>query len=533
MDSGYTAGTLLPGCDGKDDIPAYFFRTSFELDATERYNRLVGAVHYDDGIILYINGQRIAAGDDIARADDGTELGRGFDENLQYGGASRSIRTLDISHTDLSMLCPGRNTIAVELHNCSRTSSDIWFDIELSLVNQAVAQSVPVLCLGSSETEMHFSWYTDTQCESSVLVAPYADLTQGELPDNAAVYPAATARTNTPGLYSNHAAAYALEPGTRYAYQLVNGKTRSQILSFTTAAPGPFSFALAGDTQIRHDEDADSWANTLRIATTDSAFEDAAFLLCAGDQVDQADNEEQYLGFLNEALRGLPVAAVIGNHDSGSHAHSQHFFVPNESRYGSTEAGSDYYFTYRNALFMVLNGSNRDSAQHEAFLRQTLRAVTDRDITWKIVAIHQSIFSAGHHAEAEDILQRRQELAPLFRELGVNVVLSGHDHVYCRSYIMDGLTPITDPACYSGPDYSSVTDLEEVLYITANSSSGSKFYSITDAPLEYAAVVNQEKEPNLSCVSISDTAFTITTYRTTDMQTVDRFTIYKTPDKAG
>ncbi|MFR8873727.1 MAG: S-layer homology domain-containing protein [Oscillospiraceae bacterium] len=36
--------------------------------------------------------------------------------------------------------------------------------------------------------------------------------------------------------------------------------------------------------------------------------------------------------------------------------------------------------------------------------------------------------------------------------------------------------------------------------------------------------------PNVSHVTVSDTEFTITTYRTSDMSQVDTFTIYKTPE---
>lgn len=58
---------------------------------------------------------------------------------------------------------------------------------------------------------------------------------------------------------------------------------------------------------------------------------------------------------------------------------------------------------------------------------------------------------------------------PVFDELGIDVVLMGHDHVYVRSYIMDGLTPVTAADNYEYENGSSnaptaVTDPEGVLY---------------------------------------------------------------------
>mgnify|MGYP000405797487 CR=1 FL=1 len=95
--------------------------------------------------------------------------------------------------------------------------------------------------------------------------------------------------------------------------------------------------------------------------------------------------------------------------------------------------------------------------------------------------------------------------------------------------MMDGLTPMTDASIYDSENYDSITDPEGILYVTANSGSGSKFYNISGT-YPYAAVQNQEKVPNVSYVTVSDTEFTITTYRTSDMSRVDTFTIYKTPE---
>ena len=110
-------------------------------------------------------------------------------------------------------------------------------------------------------------------------------------------------------------------------------------------------------------------------------------------------------------------------------------------------------------------------------------------------------------------------------------VLMGHDHVYCRTYMMDGLTPMTDAAIYDDENYSSITNPEGILYVTANSASGSKFYNIqSNTEFPYSRVMNQERIPNISRIDVSDGQFTITTYRTSDMSEVDTFTIYHKQD---
>ncbi|MBS5242327.1 MAG: hypothetical protein KHZ57_23975, partial [Hungatella hathewayi] len=105
-------------------------------------------------------------------------------------------------------------------------------------------------------------------------------------------------------------------------------------------------------------------------------------------------------------------------------------------------------------------------------------------------------------------------------------------------YMMNGTDPVV-PADGTVPE--SVTDPAEgeVLYVTANSASGSKYYSIHNKDFPYAAVMNQESTPNITNVEVTDSSFAITTYRTTDMSEVDHFTIYRTeaskpqPDVTG
>ena len=252
------------------------------------------------------------------------------------------------------------------------------------------------------------------------------------------------------------------------------------------------------------------------------------FLLSAGDQVNTASNEDQYDGYLeHDTLLDLPTATVVGNHDSGSAAYDQHFNNPNESSYGTTAAGGDYYFVYNHVLFLALNSNNISTAEHKAFMEQAMQATAGQDITWKVVVFHHSIYSVASHSLESGILTRREELVPVFKDLDIDVVLMGHDHVYCRTYMMDGLDPMTDASIYNDADYSSITNPTGILYVTLNSASGSKFYTIKNASFPYSRVMNQENVPNISRVDVSDSQFKVTTYRTSDMSVVDSFAINK------
>ena len=406
--------------------------------------------------------------------------------------------------------------------------------------DQTIRLSDVNLSMGADNSQMNLTWYATQEEAGSVLVAKQSQLVNGAMPENAAKFDATSTPANESGKWSNQATITGLEPGTVYAYQLVNGEEKSDVATFTTATNGAFSFALAGDPQIgasgNADSDTQGWDKTLGIIADSTQFDGVDFLLSAGDQVNTASNEDQYNGYLDhDELLSLPVATVVGNHDSSSNAYDQHFNVPNESELGVTNAGGNYWFVYNNTLFLALNSNSMSTAEHKAFMEQAIAEAGDVD--WKVVTFHHSVYSVASHAVDGDILQRREALVPVFEDLDIDVVLMGHDHVYVRTYMMDGLTPITESDKYTDQDGDgipeSVTNPDGILYVTANSASGSKFYTIQSTKYEYSAVQNQERVPNVSRVDVSEDAFTITTYRTSDMSVVDTFTINReTANKA-
>ena len=146
-------------------------------------------------------------------------------------------------------------------------------------------------------------------------------------------------------------------------------------------------------------------------------------------------------------------------------------------------------------------------------------------VKWKTVIFHHSVYSTASHTDDGDIIQRRSELPPVLDELGIDVVLMGHDHVYTRTYMMNGTTPDT-----AGGVQSEVTDPDGVLYLTANSASGSKYYDIKAPEAPFAAVMDQSYRRTVTEVEITDTSYTMTTYYADDMSVLDKFTINKTSD---
>ena len=61
----------------------------------------------------------------------------------------------------------------------------------------------------------------------------------------------------------------------------------------------------------------------------------------------------------------------------------------------------------------------------------------------------------------------------------------------------------------------------ETLYITANSTTGSKYYSIADSNIDYAVKYYQMNTPSISNVEVDSEKIIITTYKCADMSPYD------------
>ena len=401
-------------------------------------------------------------------------------------------------------------------------------ETETARSGETVQKSV-ILMIGSDETSRNLTWYANVEEAGSVQWAKQSDMQDGLFPAQYSEAAATSIAANDEGFYSNQATMTGLEENTTYVYRVVNGDTISQIYTFETGDfDDGYGFILAGDPQIgagNTETDTVGWDETLDTAI---AQLDPDFLVSAGDQVNTNNNETQYTGYLNDALTYLTSATTIGNHDSGSAAYNEHFNLPNESdSLGATTAGTDYWFVYDNTLFMVITSNNRSTAEHKEFMESAI--AQNPDVRWKTVVFHHSVYSTASHVNDGDIIERREELPPVMSELGIDVVLMGHDHVYTRTYMMNGTTPDDSQGVQS-----EVTNPEGVLYLTANSASGSKYYDIAAPEAAYSAVMDQSYRRTITDIHVTDTSYTMTTYYMDTMEVLDTFTINKIDtDKSG
>lgn len=414
---------------------------------------------------------------------------------------------------------------------------------------------------GENATKMNFAWYCVTEEIPKIKLMDsqgrVIQEVQGQ--QNLANKETITENDNVITLIPNKVTVSGLAENTSYQYQYYLDGAWSDTYTFETKSTENFSVMYVGDPQIGASvgqddnskeyhamNDAYNWNHTLSSAL--SAHSNVSFILSAGDQINQtsvskdADKLEQqieYAGFLSSPLlRSMPVATTIGNHDSKSVNYSNHFNNPNTATSvatteGKTDAGTDYYFTYGNTLFVSIDTNNYNCATHENVIKEAVEA--NPDATWRVLMFHQDIYGSGYdHSDSDGIVLRTQ-LTPIIDKYDFDAVLQGHDHTYSRTYQLssDGQThssyqsaPKTntdDFSAYLGDNacYNILTNIENknyvvnpegTVYFEANSATGSKYYQLIGTQQNYIAARSQSWRPTYSVIDFTETTLTVKTY---------------------
>ncbi|NJC15713.1 hypothetical protein F4558_005539 [Micromonospora profundi] len=354
-----------------------------------------------------------------------------------------------------------------------------------------------ILGVGANETQRIVTWYSSADTAQKIQLAPTAEIVNGEFPASAVNFDAVgAANTSTTG-FNRHATISNLRENTAYSYRVGSEGSWSPAYAFKTQDfEGDYDFLFFGDPQIGSSGDRlmdqAGWEETLKVAT--AANPNAELLVSGGDHVESANDEGQWTSFMApDQLRQYPVVATIGNHDVGGKSYEQHHFTPNTDRSApyydngnpaGTKSGGDYWFVYKDVLFIDINsnsyklstdGSNAGDAAHVSYITDVVNK-HGSEAKWKVLVYHHSIYSPASHATDSDNKQRREDFTTAFSNLGIDMVLQGHDHSYSRSYsIKNGQkeNPAEKPGAadvFPGPG--------GVIYVTANSASGSKYYDI-------------------------------------------------------
>lgn len=434
----------------------------------------------------------------------------------------------------------GDNIIAVEIKNDTIISSDMYFDMAIETSTQAVETLTYknlILTPGVNASKLNFAWYTSGTVAAAgapnckIMYAKKVDMVGGD------TFPADPISTTVTGItkpaisgYCSNKVTINTQPGTEYVYKIgdINGNWSK---NFTTTANGGgtnYNAIFVGDPQIGSggaSADEVAWKKTLLQATT--RVPDAAFILSAGDQVNTGSNEGEYTSLTAAPqMQQYPFVPSIGNHDVNDPNWEYHYNTPNMTTLGKTGAGGDYYFSSGDSLYIVLNTNDGTNvAQHATAVEQAI--ASHPTSKWRIVMMHQDIYGSGkQHSLKNVMVSLRKSMSAIFDQNGIDVVLTGHDHTFTRSYMMLQNKAVKDQAADSS---GTLISPKGILYMCGNSSTGSKYYDLASVRGTYAASRSQFNVPSYSTIGINGDKFAISTYRTDSNVEYDAFSFKKYP----
>ncbi len=144
----------------------------------------------------------------------------------------------------------------------------------------------------------------------------------------------------------------------------------------------------------------------------------------------RAKFEEPYKTLIDD---GVSFYAVLGNHDDPRQIHYERFNMNGRRYYSFTPPGNVLAGITTSVEFFAIDSTYLDREQLAWLDKRLARSTAD----WKICFLHHPMYTSGRYRLAS--LAQRAALESLFVTHKVNVVFSGHEHIYQRSRLQRGI----------------------------------------------------------------------------------------------
>lgn len=258
------------------------------------------------------------------------------------------------------------------------------------------------------------------------------------------IVPAVTTRfgTTVTGLsapyFQHQAELTGLNPGTEYSYRILvddQNMAPADDLRFRTAGPGRFTFLVFGDSG--QDNAAQRQVAQLMLQ------ERPALVLHTGDLAYENGTFEQfqrtYFNYYRDLMKRAPFFPTPGNHDYNTNQAAPYLAMhaPPTEGVPPADRGRYYSFDWGNVHFVSLdsNAPLVNAANGTGAMLQWL----DNDLqrtrqAWKVVYFHHAPYATANHENDPNGQIVRERVVPILDRYSVDLVLSGHEHSYDRTY---------------------------------------------------------------------------------------------------
>ncbi|WP_165787019.1 purple acid phosphatase family protein [Pseudohalioglobus lutimaris] len=330
-----------------------------------------------------------------------------------------------------------------------------------------------------------------------------------------------------------------LTPDTTYYYSVGGAGSAQAQHSFRTApeagqlpADGNIRLWIVGDSGVNSQENeyqggADLVRDGYLAWVNENGGEPADLFLMLGDNAypEGTDVQHQIAVFdtYPDILSSTGLWPTIGNHEMGFFGASTSsdpdsfsapqggepdpapdspmpylniHTLPTNGEAGGVGSGTEQYYSFDYGSVHVVSLDSqlavRDPASREAMLQWVTDDLAANTSDWTVVIFHHPPYTKGSHDSDkilggidQPIFDMREQFTPVFDEYGVDLVYSGHSHIYERSFYIGGHTGLAatfDPATNAelndaGQPASGQGD-EEYTQVTRNGTDDKVVYTV-------------------------------------------------------
>lgn len=428
--------------------PTLYFRKVVNIADPTIYAGFRIESKFDDGIVVWINGVEAYRNNIAANPLYATLAPTAIANN----GAD--IYTTIVSS---SLFNAGNNIIAVEIHQNTLTSSDLFFDMRLTALTTITANLSrgPYLQMGN-QTSITLRWRTDAPTNSRVTWGTVFGTYPNTVDDAAMTTEHIVTLTG-------------LNPDTKYWYTIGSSSQTLQATNtnyFLTLPPAnttrKLRFLALGDC-------GNNSTNQVNVKNTFLNYigaNDVDGMILLGDNAYNTGTDAEFQTnffdiYKNDILRNIKLYPAPGNHDYGNTSantglrnlpYHQSFTVPMAGEIGGVASGVNNYYSFDigDVHFISLDSYGRDDANttkmydtsgaQATWLKADLAANTKK---WTVAYFHHPPYTKTSHSSDYnggsgelDLVAIRERFIRILERNGVDLVLCGHSHGYERSYLL-------------------------------------------------------------------------------------------------
>jgi Calcineurin-like phosphoesterase/Purple acid Phosphatase, N-terminal domain len=448
------ANTTIPGDNtaGGGGIataryPTLYFRKTVNIANPSSYINFKINAKFDDAIVVWVNGQEA------------------FRNNISANPAYATLSTTSIAgdgatifsgNVNTSLFNPGDNLIAVEIHQTTATSGDLFFDMELIGVNDVAVSRGPYLNMGG-QTGITIRWRTDVATNSRVTygttLGTYTNTVDDAAVTTEHVVNLTGLNADTKYFYTVGSSSGVIESGAANYFVTVPPATANRKMRI--AAFGDCGFVSANQTFTKQ-----AYMSFLAAR----GISDIDALIMMGDNVyDVGTDAEWQTNFFDPYkdvfLKNWKMYPSPGNHDYGNtnsqaetnnrnNNYYQNFTLPTAGELGGVASGTEafYSFDIGDIHFLSLDSYGRETASANSKMYDTLTAqavwvkadLAANTKKWVVAFWHHAPYTKiGLNSDAAgELTNVRENFIRILERYGVDLVLCGHSHGYERSYLL-------------------------------------------------------------------------------------------------